>query len=210
MRSRFLILLAITALAVVTPVVAQDLQWHFGGGWSLAQGKSADRVDDGYHLMFGALKPLPVQNLSLRLDGTFDAFDSNSFSLTEFNAEKLNARVWSAIVDAQYNFTPGSRVHFYGFGGVGAHYKQATLTRPGLGWGTVCDPWWGWCYPVAGVGDVVQAHESSFNGGLNGGLGLAFPLGQYSRTQMFVEGKYQWINGDQGAQYVPITIGIRG
>jgi hypothetical protein len=78
--------------------------------------------------------------------------------------------------------TSGS-VGFYLTGGVGAYYLYADLGNYGYYTTVVCD--WRYCYPVTVTGEYEISDESSWEWGLNGGVGITFEL--QGGSQFYVE-----------------------
>jgi len=54
--------------------------------------------------------------------------------------------------------------------------------------------------------NTVLGEADSTSVGVNGGAGVAF---QMSAGSLFVESKYQWIDGPRAVEYVPVTVGFR-
>jgi opacity protein-like surface antigen len=98
-------------------------------------------------------------------------------------------------------------VNGYGLLGIGAYNRYVAMTQTALGYGYVCDPWWGFCYPALVAGDLIVADTSQTKFGWNVGVGLEFPI-RYSGA-WFVEARYHRIEGTNATEYVPIQIGYR-
>jgi hypothetical protein len=84
--------------------------------------------------------------------------------------------------------------------GIGGYRRYAALTATALVDGVHCDPWWGWCYPAAVVGDVIHtgrlAHEKS-----------AKRHGRHDdpagHGQMYLEARYHYMISERATQYFP-------
>ena len=64
-----------------------------------------------------------------------------------------------------------SMVHPYVLGGFGVYDRIVQLTSPGVGFVTVCDPWWYVCYPVAVPVTNILGERSSTDMGIDFGGG---------------------------------------
>lgn len=201
--------------AVDGPVVG-----HVSFGPSMPQGDSGDFLEDGWALHGGATwfsssRP----NLGLRLDLGVDWFDMKQSLLDTIDTDtgagspgiqppdEGYARAWSATVDVMWNSNSKGTVGWYVVGGAGFYYAQADLSEYGVTSGWYCDPWWGVCYPGVGTGEYIIESESNWEWGLNAGAGITFKTGP--SAEIYVEAIYHWVDTKNGAEFIPVTVGVR-
>jgi len=189
---------------------------HFSGGYTVAQGDFGDFVDDDWTLAGGATYWPESWPVGIDLELAWNDFDANSDVIQSINevlppqSSQINGgsvESWSVTADFIWSPDTGS-VSPYIVGGIGAYYLQTEFTSPGVIYYPGFCGWW-WCVP-GGVapGTVVQASDSSWNAGLNLGIGINFELGMGS--QVYLEAKYHYVDSDpQEVTYVPIMIGYR-
>jgi opacity protein-like surface antigen len=189
---------------------------HFSGGYTVAQGDFGDYVDDDWTLAGGATYWPESWPIGIDLELAWNEFDANSGVIQAINeglppqsAQISGGSVedWSVTADFIWSPDTGS-VSPYIAGGIGAYYLQAELTSPGVIYYPPICGWW-WCVPGGAVpGSIVQSSESSWNVGVNLGIGINFELGMGS--QVYIEAKYHYVDSDpQEVTYVPIMIGYR-
>ena len=177
-----------------------------GYGWPL--GTAADNVSGD--IAFGAgLRYAPEQwPVGLRFEFQWNEFDPKGELLDQFNVGDGNASVWSITANVEWNRRVSRSWGYYLIGGVGYYDRELELTEPGVGFITVCDPWWGICWnePVA-VDKVIGSYSDS-SWGLNGGVGVTFPISRAS--EFYIEARYHWVDNDGGStQYIPVMLGFR-
>jgi hypothetical protein len=198
----------ILSVAFAGTLCAQDKLWsgQFGGGWSMPESATADKLNNGWHVMGGALMHMN-ERLSLRFDAQYDRFNASRATLDSLRVPDAYAEVWTGTGGLQLTLNPQSGLRFYGFGNVGGYYKRAVATRPTLVPGIICDPWWDFCFEGLVPANTVLGTKSNTTFGGNAGVGVEF--GAPHRTSVFVEAKYQWVSAGQAVEYVPITVGFR-
>ena len=142
-----------------------------------------------------------------------------SAQLIESN-HNTHSLTFNGLVSSPRTATVGG----YGVGGIGYYHRTVQLTSPAVGYATVCDPYWYWCYPAAVSVDNILVDRSQDNFGINVGGGVTF--GGES-VKFYAEIRYHYVWGsevrqqvavpggpcEQGcstnAQYLPITFGVR-
>jgi hypothetical protein len=122
--------------------------------------------------------------------------------------------------------TDGGRFGGYGLGGLGLYHRTVQLTSPAVGYASVCDPYWYWCYPALVEVDRIFVDRSSTDFGINFGGGVTFGG---EGAKFYVEVRYHYVWGPKvqaqgpvvpggpcqtepcstNAQYLPITFGVR-
>ena len=85
----------------------------------------------------------------------------------------------------------GGAVNGYFLAGPGVYYRKVELTSPGVGFITVCDPYWLICYPTAVETDRILGDRSSTDFGMNFGGGITFG----HDAKFYVEARYHYVWG---------------
>jgi opacity protein-like surface antigen len=217
LRDKFLSVLALACLAPVAHAQYyygslpddRPVRWYVMGGYSQPVGYTNQVLQGGYDVGFGMQLRQPGNPLSLRVElnyannnaahGLIDQGESN----TGLNITGGWADIWSLTANGQYEFPIAPAVHGYLMAGGGGYYTSVSLTS--YGYGYVCDPWWGYCYPA--YGNVVVAQNDVTKWGWNAGAGVSFRL--RGGTQLFVEARYTEIELPEKFQYIPIVIGFK-
>lgn len=209
--------LLLTALATMAFAAPASAQWYgpekeFTGfihtGGSFPSGAAADVVDIGFHIGGGGVYHLNRGPWGIRGDISYDTWGIKSDVLRLANVGDGHARTWAFTTGVEFDQKTTGQVALYGFAGGGLYYNYAELTNPGVGSGIICDPWWGWCYPVLVPVDEIVGWRSTTKGGLNGGLGVRFKT--RGAGEMYIEGRFDNIFVDGGnAQYFPVSVGFR-
>jgi opacity protein-like surface antigen len=105
------------------------------------------------------------------------------------------------------------------------YYRPVNVTTPGVGYTTICDPYWYVCYPTLVAVDQVVGSRSSTDFGMNFGGGVNYKLTDSASIYFEVRYHYVWgptieptVNPLTGAQigkqtangqFLPITVGFR-
>jgi hypothetical protein len=199
--------------AIDKPVIG-----HVSFGPSFAQGKTGDFLESGWALHGGATWMSPSRPMGLRLDFGVDWFDMKRSVLDLIDTtpetpatitppDNGDARSWSGTVDFIWNPSNKGKVGFYLVGGVGVYYSQYGLSENGYGTGYWCDWYWGYCYPTLVEGEYLIESGSTWDWGLNAGAGVTFELS--SGAELYLEAVYHWVDTKEGAEFLPVTLGIR-
>jgi Outer membrane protein beta-barrel domain len=219
MLSRRMLLALGVVLAAATPsAYAQyygsnyenPVQWYVDGGLNVPAGNTANLLNTGWNFGFGVIFRQPQAPFGLRLDFNWSTNNASAHALYEASgATKMNidggwADVWSLSAGGEYRFNFNPQTYGYITAGIGAYYTSVQLTE--VGYGYVCNPWWGYCY--VGTGQAVVASNASTHFGWDAGLGVAFKLA--SGATLFAEAKYTWIDtSSQTITYIPVLFGVR-
>ncbi len=193
--------------AIKKPVVP-----HFSLGASLPQGDAGDFLDDGWALHGGATWFSANRPIGLRLDFGVDWWDVKSSALAQIDTDSStpnvieppddgDARAWSGTVNFLWEAETKGTVGFYLTGGLGVYYASWNISEDGVG--VVCN-WW-YCYGVSG--QYLISSGDSWEWGYNAGFGVTFHL--QSGSEVYLEGVYHWVETDQGAEFVPVSVGFR-
>ena len=195
---------AILVFAIDAPA-QDDHKWNFnvGGGYTPVAGSTSNRLDGGGNFSVGA-----GYNFSptLGVVGEFgyDLLGVNSATLTSLGVPNGTAHVWSLTVNPIVRVPLGHRLGAYFIGGGGLYQRRLEFTSPTTD--TVFNPVFG---VVSVPADQVVGSSTSTAGGLNGGGGFTFSLGE-SGAKLYVESRYNHaFTRGPGTSYVPVTIGIR-
>jgi opacity protein-like surface antigen len=237
MFRRFGFTLAAALLAAV-PAAAQDvkpIQLTIGGGYTSVLGPVRDHIANGGNFTIGVLfnTQSPV---SIQAEYGWNGFMQKRLSLntcatnpcatpqvpTDFFADG-NMQYFD--VNGLFHAKTSGKAQPYGLVGLGYYHRPVNVTTPGVGYTTVCDPWWYVCYPALVPVDQVVGERSSNDFGMNFGGGVNFKTGEH--TSIFFEIRYHYIwgptlgpsvnplNGSQipatkaNGQFLPITAGFR-
>jgi hypothetical protein len=224
------------ALIAAMPAAAQDVkpvQLTIGGGYTGVLGPISDHVAHGGNftigLLFNTKSPLSFQaeygwngmtKKQVFLNTSSNPIDPPT-TQTPFYADG-NMQYF----DGNLVFEPKTSGKATGYAVVGGGYyhRPINITTPGVGFTTVCDPWWYVCYPVAVGVDKIVGERSSNDFGMDFGGGVNFRMGE--SASIFVEVKYHYIWGPTisqanvpagvtltstkaNGQFLPITVGFR-
>jgi hypothetical protein len=195
------------------PVVA-----HVSLGASLPQGDTSDLLDDGWSLHGGASWFRGNRPIGLRLDFGVDWWDISNDVLRDLDTDPStplvieppddgDAQAWQGTVNFIWKPPQKGTVGFYLTGGTGVYYASLSLSEVGYGTGYWCDWWWGICYPTIVQGEYIIDDADSWEWGLNAGAGITFRLGNGS--QLYLESIYHWLDTENSAEYLPLTLGVR-
>ena len=225
----------IAVLATALPAAAQDdkpVQFTIGGGYTGVYGAAADRVGSGGNVTLGVLfKASPV--FGIQGEYGWNGMKQKQLSLPVSPGGGAAAVPTDFFADAnmQYGaanliFSPamGGKTAPYFLTGLGVYYRPVSISTPGVGFTTICDPYWYVCYPAAVPVERIVGKRSSTDFGMNIGAGVNFPI--KDSTSMFVEVRYHYVWGPEidsanlpqpltgtttkaNGQFLPITVGFR-
>ena len=216
---RLIPILALVVIFAATSAMAQpNKPWkttfgHVAGGYVLVEGYAGEAVDDGWNLSGGATIKKSEWPIAISFDlgwNDFNIKDSALYGTDEKGdpvriADNGDVTVWSLTADLMWSTKNEGTVGFYLMGGLGAYYQKVQLTN------AVWVPGWGcgfyWCVPGYWPGNEIVGSNSSWDWGYNAGVGLNFNL--ESDSQIFIEARYHWVQGDLETEYVPIVVGYR-
>jgi hypothetical protein len=124
-----------------------------------------------------------------------------------------NVQNWAITAEPVWNYKTKGNFGGYVIGGGGFYRRLTSFTVPGVGFGCY--------YYFCGLQsvNVVVAHYSSNQGGLNLGTGMTFKaFGPDADAKLFMEARYVWVDSpktnvfhipDSTESMFPVTIGIR-
>jgi opacity protein-like surface antigen len=226
------------ALLIAVPAAAQDekpVQINVGGGFTGVYGAGSDRIGNGGNFTLGVIfhtkSALSFQgeygwNGMKQKQLTVNVFpqplESGGTPTNFFADANMQYGDINAILEPKNN----SRTRPYGLVGMGVYYRPVTISTPGVGYATVCDPYWYVCYPTLVPVETIVGKRSSTDFGMNFGGGVNVKM--TDTTSIFFEIRYHYIwgptiGGDAqvnplsgttaatkaNGQFLPITVGFR-
>jgi opacity protein-like surface antigen len=182
------------------------IRYHGWIGYSGISGDADKLVKDGWSVGFGVLWTPQKGMFQLRGDLGYDWWDVKTGNIPsgEVRIDDGNASAWYLRGGIQVG-TKREGFNFYGGAGIGGYYVKGELTQEALVSGIWCD-WWGWCYPITTVGDVIVADESTTKFGYYAMVGGSFQVGS---GDLFIEATYNWVQTKNTFEYFPIVVGYR-
>ena len=233
---RKLVVAVMAVLVVAVPASAQDppVGINIGAGVLFPVGGFNDAFNTGWNGGLGATFNLSP-TFGLQAEYMYNWMPGPEKTIlvspdpgginTSSQLIESNHNIHSVTFNAIYSSPRTARVGGYGVGGLGYYHRTIQLTSPAVGYATVCDPYWYWCYPTAVSVDNIIVDRSQNNFGINFGGGVTF--GSES-VKFYTEFRYHYVWGqkvrqqgtvvpggpcEQGcstdAQYFPITFGVR-
>jgi hypothetical protein len=205
-------ILALASLAPIAQAGDAPVRFLMSGGLAPTVGETSNYLTNGWTLDMGLqLQPDTAGQLALQLDLSYSSFNAKNSLLQLGQAQSAyistgNGTVWSLSGDAKW-FTDTDRIRGYGLLGGGLYHRYVGLSEAAYGTGIICDPWWGWCYPVAVSGTTVVASRANYKFGMNAGIGVEYVL--ENDSAWFIEARYTWVNGTHPTEFVPIVIGFK-
>jgi hypothetical protein len=206
--------LFLDATAAMAQPAGDPNQFHFFLGYSPLTGKVEKYLDAGWNFGFGGTwNPNRQKNaLSLRWDVTYDWWDANLNAIEDqgvpgsIRADDGDADLWTGRVGVQFDSHNSGKVRWHGGVGLGAYRLHGDLSVETLVSYIYCDPWWGWCYPVTGVGEAVTQSKTVTKLGYYADLGLDIEL---TNSDFFIEAQYNYAEYQEAFESTPIVLGWR-
>jgi hypothetical protein len=199
--------------------VTGPLVWNFGGAAVVPLGPQADRLNLGGGFTAGlTFNPHPVLGLQLEYGGSWASLKSGSGPLA---AQGIGGTGSFQYLDLNLVVHPGRAgpASFYLVGGGGLYYRYATITRvTGTAVVPYCDPWLYYCSATPVSTGTVLGSRSSWDWGLDAGLGVTFAVAPPLR--LYLEARYHYVFGPSfttstgqrrtaDGEFLPLVIGIR-
>jgi opacity protein-like surface antigen len=225
------------ALLAAAPVAAQDVkpvQVNIGGGYTGILGTAKDHFgSSGGNFTLGVIFNV---NHVVGIQGEYgwNGVGKKQLSLPVFPGPGGGVSTPTDFFadgnmqygDANVLFHPNSgKTSPYFLAGLGVYYRPINVTTPGVGYTTICDPYWYVCYPTLVPVDQVVGSRSSTDFGMNFGGGVNFKVSDSSSIYFEVRYHYIWgpsfdatVNpltgaqipaGKANGQFLPITVGFR-
>jgi len=234
-------LIFVAAVMAATTAAAQDvkpIQLTIGGGYTSILGPEKDHLGShGGNFTIGVLFNLnPI--FSVQGEYAWNGVPKKRISIplspvptpqntvpTDFFADgNMQYGDFNVLVHAPTH----GKAKPYGLIGAGLYYRPVNVTTPGVGYTTVCDPYWYVCYPALVSVDQVVGSRSSTDFGMNFGGGVDFRFHEHASFYVEVRYHYVWgptvpsgnvpanpiVGSDVGGtkangQFLPITFGFR-
>jgi len=223
------------ALLVALPAAAQDekpVQINVGGGYTGVYGAGKDHVGSGGNFTLGVIfhtkSPVSIQG-----EYGWNGMKQKQLSLPVFGNPGASSGVptdFFADANMQYGdlnaiFAPKmtGKAAPYFLAGLGVYYRPVTISTPGVGYATVCDPYWYVCYPALVPVENIIGKRSSTDFGMDFGGGVNVKMTDHS--SIYFEVRYHYIWGPEVSnsqinplgttttkatgQFLPITVGFR-
>lgn len=198
--------------------VTGPLVWNLGGTVNVPLGDSSDRVNVGGGFTLGlTYNPHPVFGVQLEY-----GLDYSTLKTGTLANNGIHGNAWLQYFDlnAVLRSKPGkSKVGVYVLGGGGIYYRNVDVTRvTGTTVAPYCDPWLLYCSAVPVTASSVVGSRTSWDWGVDAGVGLTYAVAPTVRVYLEVRYHYIWGpsftkpgGGTQTAngQYLPITLGVR-
>jgi hypothetical protein len=232
--------MAVVGLAVLAPAQAQEpasapapqlaqedyrqdmgitgpLVWNLGGSLGIPLGDTSDRLNIGGGLQAGfTYNPVPFFGAQFEYGVNWDGLKTSSpaANLGVFG----NATMHYFNVNAVVRPTKG-RFGIYFAGGGGLYYRTVSVNQVnGTAAAAYCDPFLFYCSAVPVSTASLIGSRTSWDWGVDGGVG--FTLGLTQLTRVYVEARYHYIWGPSftgpdgqthaaNGQYLPITLGLQ-
>jgi len=217
-------------LIAATPARAQDdklVHVNIGGGFTSPLSDIKDEFGTGGNFVIGVeINPKPTVGFQVEYSYNKLGGKDRTIDVCPTPTPCINPTLFESHHNMQYIDFNGvarmggdSKVKGYGIGGIGAYYRAVSVTTPGVGYTTICDPWWYVCYPALVPVDQVVGDRNSWDMGINLGGGVTFALGE--SAQFYVETRWHYIWGPEinnpatgvsqkaNGQYLPVTFGFR-
>jgi opacity protein-like surface antigen len=198
--------------------VTGRLVWNIGGTMNVPLSSTADNQDLGWGFAVGL-----TYNPSLWGGIQFE-YGADWANLKTGKAAGLGIHGTSFFQYFNLNLLvrpvhPLGAVGFYLIGGGGLYYRSVDISRiDGTVPVTYCDPWLYYCSVVPATSSTLLATRSSWDWGLDAGVGVTFALSPV--TRLYLEARYHYIWGPEftaqdgskhsaNGQYIPLTLGVR-
>ena len=189
---------------------AQDHRWtgDVGGGYTPLVGAIGDRLDNGWHVTFGAGYNF-TDKFSLGGRVLYNGFGVNQTVLTEADVPGGRAHLWAFTAEPRLKLAPSdSRIVPYVVGGVGYYRRTLEFTQPTIAPVTIFDPFFGFGTILVPADEVIG---SIVRGGIGGNAGVGFEvrLGD-SGAKIFTEARFHYTDtGGLPTRMIPWTVGVR-
>jgi len=222
----------LATLIAATPARAQDdklVHVNIGGGFTTPLSDIKDEFGTGGNFVLG-VEITPKPTFGFQVEYAYNKLGGGDRTVNFCDTNPCINPPTPTLIESHHNMQyidfnavgrmgGDSKVKAYGLGGLGAYYRSVSLTTPGVGYTTICDPWWYVCYPALVPVDQVIGDRSSWDMGINIGGGVTFQLGE--SAQFYVETRWHYIWGPEftnpvtnetikaNGQYLPVTFGFR-
>jgi hypothetical protein len=203
--------LAVVLLALASGAFAQDesRRWtaNVGGGFTPLVGSLNQRLDNGWHIAFGAGYRV---NARFTIGGQvmYNGFGVSKGVLQELTVPDGNSHLWAFTAEPKLYFAPRHRIDPYFVGGVGYYRRVVQFTRPSVAAVTIFDPFFGFLPALIPADQVLGTIVRDGPGG-SIGAGFSIPIRE-TGAKFYSEIRFHYAdNGGIPTRMIPWTIGIR-
>ena len=199
----------VSLVLAVAEAHAQSRLWHatIGAGYDMPEGDAGEVTDDDYSLVLGVTLTPEQQQLAYYADFQFAEYDLTPEVADFFQVDDGSIRRYSVSTGVQWSAPTKGALGFYVNAGIAGHYLDFNLEGLDTSTAFACEPWWWWCTPLAGVGDVLVESEGTTRFGYSAGVGVDLKLGDSAK--LFVEGRHNWVELEERVRYVSVMFGFR-
>jgi len=232
---RRLMLVCLAALGMAAPAAAQSdkpFDFHIGGGWVFPVGTYSDEFNTGGQFVIGGTYWVTP---TIGIQGQYE-YDKNSgpSRTVSFTQNPIGGAITNGLIESNHQMHAAvfdvvvrsphhadQAVNPYFLAGLGYYHQIVQLTSPAVGYTTICDPYWFYCYPTAVSVDQILGDRSANDFGINFGAGVNFG----HEAKFFVEARYVYVWGPTvnnaqvnptatsttkaNVSYIPLLFGLR-
>jgi Outer membrane protein beta-barrel domain len=204
--------IAVLACLVFTGIGFAQEEGHkwsanVGGGFTPLLGDLSRRLDNGWHVTFGA-GYRPTSRFTIGGQVMYNGLGVSQGTLNEFSVPAGNAHLWAFTAEPRLSFAPRHHFSPYLIGGVGYYRRVVEFTQPTVTTVTVFDPFFFGFFPVLVPANQVLGRITRNGIGGNGGFGFEF--GMRHGVKIFTEARFHYAStGSVPTRMIPFTIGVR-
>jgi len=198
---------AFFCVAAIPAFAQMGFTGYVGAGPTVPLNPLAGHTSDlGWNIGAGA--GVSNNHAGLMLDFMYNDIGINANTLQQVGAPQGNVHTWGFTLDPIIHVAKeGPADVYFTFGG-GIYHRNVEFSQPGVAQVTFFSPWFGFYPGVVGVNQVLASY-STYKGGVDGGVGMAFKLGS-SRAKIFAEARYHYIfTAPTATTMIPVTVGVR-
>jgi hypothetical protein len=193
-------------LVMAAPAAAQDykpVDIHFGFGWAFPTTDFKNSFNTGWNGAIGATFNIN-EHLGVMGEYMYTRMDGPDKTISVVSNPGL-ADVTNGLIQSNHQMHVGDfnlvyrsqlqdrPLGWYVLGGGGIYHRIVQLTSPSVGYTTVCDPYWYYCYPGLVAVDTIIGDRSSNDFGIDMGGGITFG----NEVKFFVESRYHYVWGPE-------------
>jgi opacity protein-like surface antigen len=198
--------------------VTGRLVWNLGGTLAVPLGPAADRMYVGGGFAVGLTYNVnPLAGLQFEYGADWSSLKSGfAGSATDISG---NTFLQYFNLNGMVRPIRGRQFGVYLVGGGGLYYRAVDITRvDGVALAPYCDPWLYYCSAVPVTTSSVIGSRSSWDWGLDAGIGVTYAVAPSVR--LYAEVRYHYTFGPSftrqdgstasaDGQFLPITFGVR-
>jgi hypothetical protein len=181
--------------------------FHVGAGPTVTTNRLNDYAGNGYNILLGGgVRVTPVVELlgEFHINGS----EVRESVLTELAVPDGTATFYSLTGNVKFNLIPRARVVPYVIVGGGWYRRTVEFTEPTTRLVSIIDPWWGYLGNAVVPTNALLGSVTRDSGGLNGGVGFDFRVGESVRV--FAESRiHRGYHNPTNTTIIPVTFGVR-